>query len=152
MISLLALSLAILAAPLQGVPGTRYTFRMAVGNDDPIVGTVREGTHRARVDVRKHGENDDDYLVITHDGHRVISLHPSDGEYSVVGDSVFERIAAVGLQAVSGTGVVRFRVHDAHIGSERWTSAPSASAATRCASAWSPTSGSRRGRTCCRIR
>jgi hypothetical protein len=122
MISLFALSLTLWApplAPLQGVPGTRYTFRMTVGSDAPIVGTVREGTHRARVDVRKRGENEDDYLVITHDGHRVISVHPSDGEYSVVDDSVFERIVGVGLQAVSGTGVVRFRVHDAHIGSER---------------------------------
>lgn len=115
----LALAQAATLTPLQGVPGTRYAFRMTVGGDDPIVGTVREGSHRARVDVRRHGKPDDDYLVITHDGHRVISVHPSDGEYSVVDDSVFERIAGVGLQAVSSTGVVRFRVHDARIRGER---------------------------------
>ena len=121
MITPLLLSLA-LAAPLgpqQGVPGTRYTFHMIIGSDEPIVGTVREGTHRLRVDVQKHGRPEDDYLVITHDGHRVISVHPSDGEYSVVDDSVFERIAGVGLQAVSNTGVVRFHVHDARISGER---------------------------------
>ncbi len=121
MITPLVLSLALAAhfTPLQGVSGTRYSFRMTVGHDVPIMGTVREGTHRARVDVLKHGGREDDYLVITHDGHRVISVHPSDGEYSVVDDSVFERIAGVGLQAVSNTGVVVFRVHDADISAER---------------------------------
>lgn len=122
MIAPLVLALAVAAPvsnPQQGIPGTRYTFRMTVGSDEPVVGTVREGTHRLRVDIQKHGAPDDDYLVITHDGHRVISVHPSDGEYSVVDDSVFERIAGVGLQAVSSTGVVRFRVHDAHISGER---------------------------------
>lgn len=118
MIPFLVLTLA-LTTPLQGLPGTRYTFRMTVGQDDPIVGTVREGAHRARVDVRTHGEDGDEYLVITHDGHRVISVHPSDGEYSVVDDSVFERVAGIGLEAVSGTGIVRFRVHDAHLRAER---------------------------------
>lgn len=114
-----SLALALPASPFQGIPGTRYTFRMTVGHEDPVVGTVRENTHRARVDVLKRGERDDEYLVITHDGHRVISVHPSDGEYSVVDDSVFERIAGVGLQAVSSTGIVRFRVHDADISAER---------------------------------
>ena len=125
MITPLVLALAVVAprsivvGPQQGIPGTRYTFRMTVGSDEPIVGTVREGTHRLRVDVQKHGRPEDDYLVITHDGHRVISVHPSDGEYSVVDDSVFERIAGVGLQAVSNTGVVRFHVRDARIAGER---------------------------------
>lgn len=118
MIISLLLSLAVVG-PQQGVPGTRYTFRMTIGSDAPVTGTVREGTHRERVDIRKHGEPEDDYLVITHDGHRVISVHPSSGEYSVVDDSVFERAIGIGLQAVSGTGVVRFRVHDAHITAER---------------------------------
>lgn len=116
---LVSLALAAPATQYQGLPGTRYTFRMTVGGDRPIVGTVREGAHRARVDVKQHGEDEDNYLVITHDGHRVISVHPADGEYSVVDDSVFERIAGVGLEAVSSTGVVRFRVHDAHIRAER---------------------------------
>jgi hypothetical protein len=125
MIAPLVLALAVVAprstavGPQQGVPGTRYSFRMTVGSEAPIVGTVREGTHRLRVDVQKHGRPEDEYLVITHDGHRVISVHPSDGEYSVVDDSVFVRIAGVGLQAVSNTGVVRFRVHDAQISGER---------------------------------
>ena len=121
MITPLVLALAVAApiSPQQGVPGTRYTFRMTIGSDEPVVGTVREGTHRARVDMQKHGEPEDDYLVITHDGHRVISVHPSAGEYSVVDDSVFERVAGIGLQAVSGTVIVRFRVHDAHISAER---------------------------------
>lgn len=125
MITSLALSLAAIAplspsvAPQQGVPGTRYTFHMILGSDEPVVGTVREGTHRLRVDLQKRGKRDGDYLVITHDGHRVISVHPADGEYSVVDDSVFERIAGVGLDAVSTTGVVRFRVRDARISGER---------------------------------
>ena len=121
MITPLVLALAVAAplSPQQGVPGTRYTFRMTVGSDEPVVGTVREGTHRARVDIQKHRRPEDDYLVITHDGHRVISVHPSSGEYSVVDDSVFERVAGIGLQAVSGIGIVRFRVHDAHISTER---------------------------------
>ncbi len=120
MITPLVLALAVVAplSPQQGVPGTRYTFRMTLGSDEPVVGTVREGTHRARVDLQKHGAPEDNYLVITHDGHRVISVHPSSGEYSVIDDSVFERVVGIGLQAVSGTGVVRF-VHDAHIQAER---------------------------------
>jgi hypothetical protein len=116
---ILALALAAPRSPQQGVPGTRYTFRMTVGSGDPVLGTVREGTHRARVDIQKHGRAEHDYLVITHDGHRVISVHPSEGEYSVVDDSVFERAAGIGLQAVSGTGIVRFHVRDAHISAER---------------------------------
>ena len=121
MITPLVLALAVAApiSPQQGIPGTRYTFRMTIGSDEPVLGTVREGTHRARVDMQKHGAPEDDYLVITHDGHRVISVHPSSGEYSVVDDSVFERVIGIGLQAVSGTGIVRFRVHDASIRSER---------------------------------
>lgn len=119
MLAPLLLALTTQVTPRQGLPGTRYTFHMTVGSDDPIVGTVREGAHRARVDVRKHGEDEDEYLVITHDGHRVISVHPSDGEYSVVDDSVFERVAGVGLEAVSSTGLVRFRVRDARIRGER---------------------------------
>ena len=116
---LLSLALAPPLAPLQGVPGTRYTFRMSIDRDDPIVGTVREGSHRARIDLQKHGADEDSYLIITHDGHRVIAVHPSDGQYSVLDDSVFERIAGVGLQAVGNTGIVRFRVHDAQTASER---------------------------------
>lgn len=116
---ILSLALTLPQLPRQGVAGTRYTFRMTVGHDAPIVGTVREGPHRARVDVKQHGEDEDSYLVLTHDGHRVISIHPSEGEYSVVDDSVFERVAGIGLQAVSGTGIVRFRVHDVHISAER---------------------------------
>jgi hypothetical protein len=116
---ILALAVATPRSPQQGVPGTRYTFRMTVGSGDPVLGTVREGTHRARVDIQKHGRAEHDYLVITHDGHRVISVHPSEGEYSVVDDSVFERAAGIGLQAVSGTGIVRFHVRDAHISAER---------------------------------
>ena len=41
---MLALAVAAPRSPQQGVPGTRYTFRMTVGSDEPVVGTVREGT------------------------------------------------------------------------------------------------------------
>jgi len=107
------------AAPLQGIQGTRYTFRMTFDRDEPIVGTVREDRHRSRIDLKKHGAEENSYLVITHDGHRVIAVRPADGEYSVLDDSAFERIVGTALQAVSSVGIVRFRVYDARISTER---------------------------------
>jgi hypothetical protein len=92
---------------------------MTFAHDEPVAGTVREEGHRSRIDLRKHGADESSYLVITHDGHRVISVRPADGEYSVMDDSAFERVVGIALDAVSSIGIVQFRVHDARISTER---------------------------------
>jgi hypothetical protein len=104
-------------ALLQGVPGYRYAFRMTPDHGDPIVATVREDGRFARIDFDGRRQRDHEFLLVR-DG-KLIAVRPDDGEYSVVDDSTFERIAGVGLQAASDVGVVRFRVRDARIIPER---------------------------------
>lgn len=104
-------------ALLQGVPGHRYTFRMTSEHDDPIVGTVREDGRSARIDFETRRPRDREFLLVREG--TVIAVHPDEGEYSIMEDSTFERIAGVGLQAASDVGVVRFRVRDARIVPER---------------------------------
>ena len=104
-------------ALLQGVPGHRYAFRMTSEHDDPVVGTVREDGRTARIDFETRRPRDREFLLVR-DG-KVIAVRPDDGEYSIVEDSTFERIAGVGLQAASDVGVVQFRVQDARIVPER---------------------------------
>lgn len=107
----------VMLAWLQGVPGQRYTFRATFEHDDPIVGTVREDGRFARIDLEAHRGRDHEFLLVR--DAKVIAVRPDDGEYSIVDDSTFERIAGVGLQAASDVGVVRFRVRDARIVPER---------------------------------
>lgn len=104
-------------ALLQGVPGYRYTFRMTPDHGDPVVGAVREDGRDARIDFDDRRRRDHEFLLVR-DG-KLIAVHPDDGEYSIVDDSTFERIAGVGLQAAADVGVVRFRVRDARIIPER---------------------------------
>jgi hypothetical protein len=107
----------ILAAPAQGVAGTRYTFRMTPDHGDALIGTVREDGRTARIDFVTRRARDDEYLLVR-DG-QLVAVHPDDREYSVIDDSTFERIAGVGLQAASDIGVVRFRVREAQFTPER---------------------------------
>jgi hypothetical protein len=90
---------------------------MTVEHEDPIVGTVREDGRDVRIDFETRRHRDHEFLLVR-DG-KVIAVRPEDGEYSVVDESTFERIAGVGLQAASDVGVVRFRVRDARIIPER---------------------------------
>lgn len=104
-------------ALLQGVPGYRYTFHMTPDHGGRIAGTVRENGRDARIDFDARHSRDDEYLLV-HPG-QLLVVHPDEREYSVVDDSLFERIAGVGLEAASDIGVVRFRVRDARITPER---------------------------------
>lgn len=112
MFTALLLIAGLLQAP-TGVPGTRYTFNMITENDS-TAGVVREDGHRARIDFT-HGASAEDYVLVLDGGHRVVAVHPRDGDYAITDDSTFARAAAIGLRAASATGIVRFRVRDTHI-------------------------------------
>ena len=117
-------ALLLLAGLLQtptGVPGTRYTFTM-ITKDDSTAAVVREDGQRARIDFT-HGGSADDYVLVLDRGHRVVAVHPREGDYAITDDSTFARAAAIGLRAASATGVVRFRVRDMHISSRHVGSA-----------------------------
>jgi hypothetical protein len=107
----------LVAAQLQGVPGYRYTFHMTPDHGGRIAGTVREDGRNARIDFDAGRRGDDEYLLVRPG--ELMVVHPDEHEYSVVDDSIFERIAGVGLEAASDVGVVRFRVRDAQITPER---------------------------------
>lgn len=101
----------------SAVTGTRYTFNM-ITDDDSTAGVVREDGRRARIDFFRKDASDD-YMLVLDGGRRVVSVHPREGEYGMTDDSTFSRVAAIGLRAVSATGVVRFRVRDMHVSSRR---------------------------------
>ncbi len=100
----------------QTIPGTRYTFQV-ITDDDSSTGRVREDGRRARIDFQRDGSTD--YVLVLDGGRRVASVHPRDGEYAETDASTFARAAAIGLRAVSATGVVRFRVRDQRVSSRR---------------------------------
>ncbi|HJQ65824.1 MAG TPA: hypothetical protein VJ816_05585 [Gemmatimonadales bacterium] len=112
-----ALLLAASLLQTQSVTGTRYTFNM-ITDDDSTAGVVREDGRRARIDFFRKNASDD-YVLVLDGGRRVVSIHPREGEYGMTDDSTFSRVAAIGLRAVSATGVVRFRVRDMHVSSRR---------------------------------
>ena len=107
------------AATAQTLPGYRYDIRMSADAGDRVTGHVRDAGDRARIDFDGHDEAAGSYLLLLDGGHRVLAVHPREREYSVVDDTTLERIVGIALHAVSGTGLVRFRLNDVAIVPQR---------------------------------
>lgn len=106
-----------LATPLQA-QGQRYDFRLT-GEGEDARGRVTWLGDRGRVDV-EHTPGDhrgDEYFLLRNGGRTLISVHPEDRSYSVVDDTVFERVVGRALEAVDG--MVDFTVDGVRIAGER---------------------------------
>ena len=110
-------ALVLLAAPLSA-QGYRYSFHMTSG-DDRVRGTVTWIGDRGRIDVTPDHARPagDDYLLLRNGGRRILSVHPEDRAYSVVDDTVFERIVGWALQSVDE--FVHLELEDVRIEGER---------------------------------
>lgn len=95
-----------------------YTFSTTGGSgdsDDPMSGTVRVHGDRTRIDINK--TNSRDYILLTDNGTRMISVHPDKKEVDQISSPSFEHIIGTSLKAVSP--LVKFRVTNDKISSER---------------------------------
>ena len=95
-----------------------YTFSTTGESGDsnePTSGTVRVHGDRTRIDINK--SNSRDYILLTDNGTRMISVHPDRKEVNQISSPSFEHIIGTSLKAVSP--LVKFRVSNDKISSER---------------------------------
>ena len=100
-------------AALQG--DYMYTFTTTEENGSPTSGTVRVYGDRTRIDMQKN--NSKDYILLTDNGTRMLSVHPDRKEVDQINSPSFERIIGTSLRMVSP--IVKFRVLNSKISSER---------------------------------
>lgn len=95
-----------------------YTFSTASesgDSDGPTSGTVRVHGDRMRIDINK--SNSHDYILLTDNGTRMISVHPDRREADQMSSPSFEHIIGTSLKAVSP--LVKFAVSNGKVSSER---------------------------------
>ena len=95
-----------------------YTFSTkgeSNNSGDPTSGTVRVHGDRTRIDIVKH--NSRDYILLTDNGMRMMSVHPDRKEVDQISSPSFEHIIGTSLKAVSP--LVKFKISNDKISSER---------------------------------
>lgn len=92
-----------------------YTFSTNEETGSATVGTVRVHGDRTRIDLQKQGS--DDYILLTDNGRRMLSVHPDRKEVDQISSPSFERIIGTSLRMVSP--IVKFKVLNSKIFSER---------------------------------
>jgi hypothetical protein len=93
-----------------------YTFRTTEESGSPTVGTVRVHGDRTRIDMEKK-DRSEDYILLTDNGTRMMSVHPDRREVDEIRSPSFERIIGTSLRMVSP--LVKFKVRNVKISSER---------------------------------
>jgi len=92
-----------------------YTFSTSEESKSPSTGTVRVHGDRTRIDMgNRHSR---DYILLTNNGTRMLSVHPDRKEVNEISSPSFERIIGTSLRAVSP--VVKFNVLNSKISFER---------------------------------
>jgi hypothetical protein len=102
--------------PMVTVSDYMYTFKTTDEEGSPTAGTVRVHGGRMRIDMEKDN-NSNDYILLTDNGTRMMSVHPDRKEVNQISSPSFERIIGTSLRAVSP--IVKFKVLNSKISSER---------------------------------
>ena len=92
-----------------------YTFSTTEESGSTAKGTVRVHGDRTRIDMEKDGSNN--YILLTDNGTRMMSVHPDRKEVEQISSPSFERIIGTSLRMVSP--IVKFRVLNSKISSGR---------------------------------
>ncbi len=103
------------AEPAAPTGDYMYTFSTTEETGSPTVGTVRVHGDRTRIDMEKNDSKD--YIFLTDNGTRMLSVHPDRKEVSQISSPSFERIIGTSLRMVSP--IVKFKVLNSKIYSER---------------------------------
>lgn len=93
-----------------------YTFTTTDESGSQSMGTVRTHGDRMRIDMQ-HDRGSHDYIILTDNGTRMMSVHPDRKEVSQISSPSFERIIGTSLRAVSP--IVKFNVQNVKISSAR---------------------------------
>lgn len=101
--------------PLARASDYMYTFTTTEESGTFSTGTVRVHGDRTRIDMEKPGSKD--YILLTDDGARMLSVHPDRKQVDQISSPSFERIIGTSLRMVSP--IVKFRVLNSKISSER---------------------------------
>lgn len=95
-----------------------YTFNStgdSQSSDEPTSGTVRVHGDRMRIDMDRNDSHE--YILVTDNGMRMMSVHPDRREVDQINASAFEHIVGISLRAVSP--IVKFKVSNDKISSQR---------------------------------
>jgi hypothetical protein len=104
--------------PLAFASDYMYTFTTTEENGSPTTGTVRVHGDRTRIDMEKKDSKDSrEYILLTDNGTRMLSVHPDRKQVDQISSPSFERIIGTSLRMVSP--IVKFRVLNPRISSER---------------------------------
>jgi hypothetical protein len=107
------------AEPVAPASDYMYTFSTSEESESKSTGTVRAHGDRIRIDMDKKDskQGSRDYLILTNNGTRLLSVHPDKQEVSQISSSDFERIIGTSLRAVSP--MVKFHVLNSKISTDR---------------------------------